>query len=1384
MKTDVKLTARQLLELELDSLWTKVYGGLGLSLRKEFDQWLIRENRPDRVNWNQWLPQQMCFFLVYFCDRTLDDVSELDTEFQRHWGRIQRAKTRREKEHHILACAGFLGQTKAGLRKDRAALGRFFDEHALKDRFVRLLAEKERMLCFTLDRLRATTVFFQKSAPPESAIAALNARIERENLIEKLISFRGDYRVVLEALRWIESYIRGSSSAIGQWLGPQLVHYCYRLLSDPSQPVWLRSQGLCIALLLDTDAALDALKLRFERAEPGDSLFFRGRAVDHLIRFGEHPRVEQILLLACQDPSEHVRQCVLRTLPEISPRLCTLVIEQVDNHEPQSATRALLLKMLGQLPFATASGANACERLLRHLALDQPDLVLKEAMRALPGWYLNARRDNAVVESDVNRLTSALNHLHLNHEKTRIRRWAAQSRETLWAVSRAGLISSSAESALDHTDWQRKTALKIETETSDEDLGRFLAARTENDFGYDVQLRGHKARVTKGHGYKFRLWRFLHELRTSATDKRQNYNHTRGRIYYGLLQVPGWNLAELSQTKVPGEPLHIAEESNWRPYIPLVDHVLSSLDQGWPTRPLCLYTPEGITRIYPPRNFFRRLWAKLNISMRFKELSELRNWREDASSPPESYLKALQHYGFRFEVEGYLSEASANSQRHDVDPRVGRFFPGMAAVPLPVLWSDFKSYFYSVYENSLHQLLLFLGAMAALFFGRHLWASGMMRQARLQLPLVIGGWGTRGKSGTERLKAGLLNALGLSVLSKTTGCEAMFLYNPANRPLKEMFLFRPYDKASIWEQVDLVRLSAKFKVDVFLWECMGLTPRYVQILQEQWMRDDLSTITNCYPDHEDIQGPAGIDIPQVMQRFIPKNGKLITTEHNMYPFLSEGARAKGTPIIKVDESAGELLPADVLERFPYEEHPTNIALVIRMAEELGLPADFAVKEMADRVVADLGVLKVYPVAPVDGRKLRFINGMSANERHAALANWERLGLTQLTPDDNPGEWIATVVNNRADRIPRSQVFARMLASEVRADRHFLIGSNLDGLSSYIEESWNHRLELMEISSMSPELLQKAIRTLARQLRVPTSENIVRNRLNAMLEGSNAGSLVIGEGDSLPTPESLGQAMESAQNDAIPATQRGAIVEQFARDLSELNQFKKLNDKLTSGNDAAANLLVEQTTEWFRNRIVIVWDFYASGDDVVETIVKNTPPGLLSHTIGMQNIKGTGLDFVYRWQAWDQHHALLQQLMNGDSTQVLEAARGLASSEEFGVLDFEHVLSSLDTALEQRNTQSEAIQAELTVVRSKVEERRAQRSQSADKDNAQNSATTRLVNRIELVFDAGAAVKRRKRANRIYADLTSQRISHERAALELKRLNKEQKGGWLKDRLGL
>jgi len=59
---------------------------------------------------------------------------------------------------------------------------------------------------------------------------------------------------------------------------------------------------------------------------------------------------------------------------------------------------------------------------------------------------------------------------------------------------------------------------------------------------------------------------------------------------------------------------------------------------------------------------------------------------------------------------------------------------------------------------------------------------------------------------------------------------------------------------------------------------------------------------------------------------------------------------------------------------------------------------------------------------------------------------------------------------------------------------------------------------------------------------------------------------------------------------------------------------------------------------------------------------------------------------------------------------------------------------------------------------------------------------RFIDGIEAFVDAGDAVSRRKTANRIYRDLVAERISHERAANELRKLTQRQKGGWLLDNL--
>ncbi|MGH7294406.1 MAG: capsule biosynthesis protein CapB, partial [Polyangiaceae bacterium] len=280
---------------------------------------------------------------------------------------------------------------------------------------------------------------------------------------------------------------------------------------------------------------------------------------------------------------------------------------------------------------------------------------------------------------------------------------------------------------------------------------------------------------------------------------------------------------------------------------------------------------------------------------------------------------------------------------------------------------------------------------------------------------------------------------------------------PAARPL-ELFIYRPYDKATIWEQRDMLTLARDLRPNVFLYECMALNPQYVRLIQEGWMHDDIATITNTYPDHEDIQGPAGCDLPYVMNNFIPRGKTCFTCEDMFWPVLRNAARRKDAEMAQIGWREGAMIPDDVLDRYPYKEHPMNLAMVVRMGQHLGIERDFTLKEIADWIVPDLGVLKVFPIGRHRGRRLEFSNGHSANERRGFNANWVRLGLDGYDAVRDPGKWVVTVVNNRADRVPRSKVFADAMVKDVRVHRHFCIGTNLTGMSGYVRAALETRVE--------------------------------------------------------------------------------------------------------------------------------------------------------------------------------------------------------------------------------------------------------------------------------------------------------------------------------------
>lgn len=1304
-------------------------------------------------------------FAIGWFNKRLKNIELLHRLAQEFQERFRKALDPRERDERVLRFAEQMGASPTQLSADRKALRLFFDQNAVLERYDRRVGEEERAAVFALDRVGAMQSTLLALTSDK---ASLWKSFGAERFAAEARRYHGDARVREASFRCLRRSVAGAAAADAMpcvSLSEHTLWELQRAALGQSEPTWVQCEALTTLAYASPVSAKVALEQRFSNPGAGDDLFVRRHAVRLL---AAHPLLRKhgaLLALAAADPSPAVRQVLAQSLCDFGTESVKRHLENLANDSSAQVRAALLSnwKGLGQaLGFAGASG------LLARKLRDESGFVIRTALDSASRLAWAAEAEPA---ADVQRLLSdEVERLRLGHPDLKVRRWAAQHAEQLWcagcppARELARNIAAAARKVAEGKVFRVPEIDAILGEEPDL-VGRVLSVLAQSDYGFEILPSG---KIRRGDLFAFRSWRLIHEWRNPSPDKRQAFPHWIGRVMRGRVAAPSSLMAELAPTKVPGEPLMQADEGGWRNYVPLLDHILSAIDTG---ESVSVYSPEGVTVVDPPPRFLDRLKARLRLTWRFASYAELRNWGVDSAVQPNAYSAAVGELGVRMRLRPH------GDQQKLVESNSARFFTvSLPVVGFALLWEQAKLYFSSLYANSLLHLALFLMAALLWFSANHFRRNHAMRRARKALQVVIGGWGTRGKSGTERLKAAVFSALGHSLVSKTTGNEAMFLYASAFGPVRELFLFRPYDKATIWEQLDLAVLARKLGARVFLWECMGLTPGYVKVLQRHWMCDDIATITNTYPDHEDVQGPAGRNIPEVMTNFIPSRSTLITSEEQMRPMLRSAAAALGTSFNAVGWLEAGLLPEEMLQRFPYEEHPYNVALVLAVAREFGIEPDYALKEMADRVVQDIGALKVYPEAPVRTRRLEFVLGNSANERFGALGNWTRLGFHSQDPLDVPDVWITTVVNNRADRVPRSRVFASILVKDISADRHVLIGSNLKGFLGFIEEAWQEFAPSLTLWPLNQTTEDPAahLEALARRFRIVHRHEQPLAAVRAMLR---------------PQPDAatlLKQIAEEPNVDAALAlvseseiSQREAIVRHAHEVGSQLDEFNLLKAAVAAGGerDRIDQQVREQLWRWFRAKIVIVENYHATGEEIVRQLVELTPPGFRNRIMGMQNIKGTGLDFVYRWHAWETCHTACKDALSKVPARVQRGLRTLAGFQEFGILSEESVRDMLARLRQGADLPGEVQRVQLDLVEAGLE-------QQLDTLNNEVEASLGAVAKrratmwVEDVLDAGDAIRRRKRADLIYRELAAERISSERAILELRRLTTRQKGGWL------
>ena len=245
--------------------------------------------------------------------------------------------------------------------------------------------------------------------------------------------------------------------------------------------------------------------------------------------------------------------------------------------------------------------------------------------------------------------------------------------------------------------------------------------------------------------------------------------------------------------------------------------------------------------------------------------------------------------------------------------------------------------------------------------------------------------------------------------------------------------------------------------------------------------------------------------------------------------------------------------------------------------------------------------------------------------------------------------------------------------------------------------------------------------------------------------------------------------------ASPASVAAHFVRQLARSAIACRLRARLARALTTGAAAIDGFHAELRAAYrglFLELIDVVEDPASSGDQVVLRCALAVPPGVRVAAMGTQNIKGTGLDFVYRWIALDAASQALAQLQARDPQIRRAALLRLESPDDPGLLDaglVAHVLALRRPAEGEAELQARA--------QARARERHAAR-RAALAERRRRGRSEAVLGWLEGLVDFIDGARRFARAREVMADLVDQRISHARAAQAMRELDARAKGGWL------
>ena len=311
----------------------------------------------------------------------------------------------------------------------------------------------------------------------------------------------------------------------------------------------------------------------------------------------------------------------------------------------------------------------------------------------------------------------------------------------------------------------------------------------------------------------------------------------------------------------------------------------------------------------------------------------------------------------------------------------------------------------------------------AWIFGR--WEQNQHLKNTTQIPIRIHVNGIRGKSTVTRLIGGILREADLKTLTKTTGKMARIIDSDGN----ETPIIRKA-KPNIREQIDIIDLSVKKRIDALVMECMAIQPELQRVAEVKMIQSTIGVITNVRTDHLDVMGPSLEDVAKSLCNSIPKNGIVVTAENKFLPIIEKHASKLNTKVIK---AIPEMVNDELLLSFSYMNFKENIAIALEVSRLLNIPDDVAIRGML-KTEPDPGLMRIYQ-PNINGKVFTFVNAFGVNDKDSTTMVYNEL--------EKRGQFdhksVIGVFHARSDRVTRTIEFGNAMVSEMHFKKIIVIG---------------------------------------------------------------------------------------------------------------------------------------------------------------------------------------------------------------------------------------------------------------------------------------------------------------------------------------------------------